>query len=219
MAKQYRRVIGMSDIMKHEPLWGAWYVESLLGEGAFGKVYKIRRQEFGKTYYSAVKIISIPHDEAEIRQMKSEGLDDDSMRSFLHAFAEDIVSEIDMMREFRGNSNIVSFEDHKIIERTDSIGWDILIRMELLTSLSEHVLKTPLSKEETVKLGIHICKALELCAQKSTIHRDIKPENIFISQYGEYKLGDFGIARQIERTVSGLSKKGTYTYMEPEFFK
>jgi hypothetical protein len=40
-----------------------------------------------------------------------------------------------------------------------------------------------------------------------------------ISRYGEYKLGDFGIARQIEQTVSGLSKKGTYTYMAPEVFK
>ena len=29
----------MSDIKDYEPLWGSWYVESLIGEGAFGKVY------------------------------------------------------------------------------------------------------------------------------------------------------------------------------------
>ena len=40
-----------------------------------------------------------------------------------------------------------------------------------------------------------------------------------MSKYGDYKLGDFGIARQIERTMSGLSKKGTYQYMAPEVFK
>jgi internalin A len=51
------------------------------------------------------------------------------------------------------------------------------------------------------------------------IHRDIKPENIFVSADGDYKLGDFGIARKIEKTLSGMSKKGTYSYMAPEVFK
>lgn len=40
-----------------------------------------------------------------------------------------------------------------------------------------------------------------------------------ISRTGEYKLGDFGVARALEKTTSGLSKKGTYTYMAPEVFK
>ena len=209
----------MSDIKQYEPLWGAWQVDSLIGEGSFGKVYKVRREEFGKTYYSAVKMLSIPQSEADIRQIRGEGMDEASVRSYFHAFVADIIQEIDLMREFRGNSNIVSFEDHKVIEKPGEIGWDILIRMELLTSLSDYVMDKPLSQEEVVKLGIHICHALELCAVKKTIHRDVKPENIFVSQYGDYKLGDFGIARQIERTSSGLSKKGTYTYMAPEVFK
>ena len=146
-------------------------------------------------------------------------MDDDSVRSYFHTFVTDIIQEINLMSEFRGNSNIVSFEDHKVIEKSGEIGWDILIRMELLTSLTDHVMDKPLSQEEIIKLGIHICRSMELCAIHNTIHRDIKPDNIFVSRYGEYKLGDFGIARQIERTSSGLSKKGTYTYMTPEVFK
>jgi serine/threonine protein kinase len=209
----------MPDIKQYEPLWGSWYVDKLIGEGSFGKVYRVKREEFGKTYYSAVKLISIPQNDADYRQMKSEGLDDASARSYFQAFVADIIQEIDLMSEFRGNSNIVSFEDHKVIESQNGAHWDILIRMELLTSLTEHSNDKPLSTNDIIKLGIHICRALELCAVKKTIHRDIKPDNIFISQYGDFKLGDFGIARQIERTMSGLSKKGTYTYMAPEVFK
>ena len=209
----------MTDIKKHEPLWGAWYVDSLIGEGSFGKVYKVRREEFGKTYYSAVKVMTIPQNDADLRQVKGEGMNEASLRSYFHAFVMDIVQEIDLMSEFRGNSNIVSFEDHRVIEKTGRIGWDILIRMELLKSLTEHVTEKPLPQDEVIKLGIHICRALELCAVKNTIHRDIKPDNIFVSQFGDYKLGDFGIARQIERTSSGMSKKGTYTYMAPEVFR
>jgi len=209
----------MSDIKQYEPLWGAWHVDSFIGEGSYGKVYKVRREEFGKTYYSAVKIISIPQSNADVRAIQGEGMDEASSRSYFHAFVADIVQEIDLMNEFRGNSNIVSFEDHKVIEKTGEIGWDILIRMELLTSLSDYVMDHPPTQAEIIKIGVDICRALELCARKKTIHRDIKPDNIFVSQYGHFKLGDFGIARQIERTVSGLSKKGTFTFMAPEVFK
>ncbi|MDR2355899.1 MAG: Ig-like domain-containing protein [Clostridiales Family XIII bacterium] len=209
----------MADIREYEPLWGSWRVDAPIGEGSFGKVYRVSREEFGRTYYAAVKILSIPQNEADLRQMRGEGLDEASAKSYFHTFVADIVQEIDLMNAFRGNSNVVNFEDHKVIEHTDGIGWDILIRMELLTSLTEHATEKPLTEDEVIKLGTHICRALELCALHNTIHRDIKPDNIFVSRYGEYKLGDFGIARQIERTMSGLSKKGTYTYMAPEVFK
>ena len=45
----------MSDIKQYEPLWGAWHVDSLIGEGSFGKVYKVRREEFGKTLFGVVQ--------------------------------------------------------------------------------------------------------------------------------------------------------------------
>ena len=209
----------MSDIKQYEPLWGSWYIDSQLGEGSFGKVYKVHKEEFGKVYYAAVKMISIPQSEAELEQARSEGLDDASARSYFQTFVTDIIQEIDLMSAFKGNTNIVSLEDHEVVEKKSSIGWDILIRMELLTTLSAYMNEKPLMTEDIVQVGMDIARALELCAMKKTIHRDIKPDNIFVSQYGDYKLGDFGIARQIERTMSGLSKKGTYTYMAPEVFK
>ena len=68
-------------------------------------------------------------------------------------------------------------------------------------------------------MGVDICKALELYQKYNIIHRDIKPENIFVSDNGDFKLGDFGIARTIEKTMSDLSKKGTYNYMAPEVYQ
>ena len=209
----------MSDIKQYEPLWGSWYIDEQLGEGSFGKVYKVHKEEFGRVYYAAVKMISIPQSKAELEQAMNEGLDDASARSYFQTFVTDIIQEIDLMSAFKGNTNIVSLEDHEVIEKKGSIGWDILIRMELLTTLSSYMNSNPLMQEDVIQVGIDIARALELCAMKKTIHRDIKPDNIFVSQYGDYKLGDFGIARQIERTMSGLSKKGTYTYMAPEVFK
>lgn len=91
--------------------------------------------------------------------------------------------------------------------------------MELLTPLSTYIADKTLSEEEVIKLGTDICTALELCARRNIIHRDIKPENIFVNQFGDFKLGDFGIARKLENMTGVMSQKGTYSYMAPEIEK
>lgn len=111
------------------------------------------------------------------------------------------------------NANIVGYEDYAVIEHKDSIGWDIVIRMELLTDLPSYIRNNSFCVNDIVKLATDVCSALEVCHEQKIIHRDIKPDNIFVSGNGDFKLGDFGVARTIEKTVSGLSKKGTYTYI------
>lgn len=129
---------------------------------------------------------------------------------YFYGVVENITHEFSIMSRFKGTANVVSYDDHKVICHKDGIGWDILIRMELLTPLLTYAYQHPFARRDIIQLGIDICKALELCQRYNTIHRDIQPENIFVSQNGDFKLGDFGIARTIERTMSGLSKKGTY---------
>jgi serine/threonine protein kinase len=206
-------------IHNYEPLWGEWHVDALIGAGSFGKVYRVSRTIFGKTYYSAVKIISIPQDESEVKHSYSEGMDEQSVRTYFESIASSLFEEIRLMSSVKGNTHIVGIEDYKIVERTDTIGWDILIRMELVESLVDHLASATLSRKDVIKLGADICRALELCQRVNIVHRDVKPENIFISPLGEYKLGDFGIARQVEKTISVLSKKGTSTYMAPEVYR
>ena len=64
-------------------------------------------------------------------------------------------------------------------------------------------------------MGIDICTALELCYNKSVIHKDIKTANIFISEDGNYKLGDFGVAKTAAKTQRG-TYAGTEQFMAPE---
>jgi len=211
----------MSDINKFTPLWGVWEIEELLGEGSFGKVYKAVRNDFGRRYECAIKHIALPQNDAEVKRLMDEQfINDKSMVSdYYRQVVEDFTGEISIMHSLRGNTNIVAYEDHLIIPKADGIGYDIFIRMELLTGLSDLVKHAMLSEKDVVKLGIDVCTALEVCAAKNLIHRDIKPQNIFVNQEGHYKLGDFGISRRLEKTSSGLSKKGTYSYMAPEVYK
>ena len=195
-----------------------WKIIRLLGEGSYGKVFEIERSEFGQTYRAALKVITVPQSSAEVRSVISEGMSVSQAEAYFHGIVEELMHEFSIMFKLKGTANVVSCEDLRVLEHPDGIGWDILIRMELLHPLLPYVYEHPMARRDIIRLGIDICKALELCQRYNIIHRDIKPENIFISDNGDYKLGDFGIARTIERTSSGLSKKGTYSYMAPEVY-
>ena len=197
---------------------GDWNIVSCLGAGSYGKVFEIERSEFGQTYRAALKVITVPQSSAEVRSVISEGMSVSQAEAYFHGIVEELMHEFSIMFKLKGTANIVSCEDLRVLEHPDGIGWDILIRMELLHPLLPYVYQHPMARRDIIRLGIDICKALELCQRYNIIHRDIKPENIFISDNGDYKLGDFGIARTIERTTSGLSKKGTYSYMAPEVY-
>lgn len=204
---------------QYEPIFGAWHITRLIGEGSFGKVFEIVREDFGVTYKAALKAITVPASEAELLDVKADGLDDKSVRAYFGGFVEELVKEFALMSRLKGNSNIVSYENHQVIEHKNGIGWDILIQMELLTPLNQYTARQTVTQRDVIRLGADLCRALELCQRYHIIHRDVKPENIFVSETGSFKLGDFGIARTVEKTTSGLSKKGTYTYMAPEVYK
>lgn len=208
--------------MKKEPeekVFTNWTVKELIGQGSFGKVYRIEREEFGTVYQAAMKKIVIPQSQEDIEDAISEGMDEQSVTSYFQGFVEEIVNEFRLMSQLKGHTNIVSYEDHMVVPHEDGIGWDILIRMELLKSLKNVTAEKNMTEAEVIRLGMDMCSALEICEKMNIIHRDIKPENIFVTTFGEYKLGDFGIARTAEKTMSNLSKKGTYTYMAPEVYK
>ena len=199
--------------------WNGYTVASLIGEGSYGKVYKITREEFGHTYASALKVIRVPQSEAEVNSIRSSGMDDESVTAYFRGVVEDIVNEVALMAEFKGHSNIVSYEGHSVVPLKDGFGWEVFIQMELLTPLFDCLKSNAFTVNEVIRLGIDMCNALELCEKNHIIHRDIKPENIFYSKLGTFKLGDFGIAREMERSTSGMSKKGTYSYMAPEVYR
>ena len=199
--------------------WPEWKIIEKIGEGSFGKVYKAQRTERGKSFYSAIKIINIPGSQSELNSVRSETGDDQAARQYFQNLVEECIQEISTMEYLRGNSYIVSVEDFKVMEYLDAIGWEISIRMEYLTSFMDCCAEKQLTENEVIQLGLDLSKALEYCRKLNIIHRDIKPENIFVSRFGDFKLGDFGIARELERTMSGFSKKGTYSYMAPEMYK
>ena len=199
--------------------WPEWSLVKQLGKGSYGAVYEAVRTDYTMEVKSAIKVINIPDNESEVESLRADGMSMDDTRSYLNGIVQDFIGEIQLMETFKGTQNIVSVEDYQVVEHTDNVGWTIFIRMELLTPLNTEIGEGNLSEEEVIRLGLDMCSALEICSRKKVIHRDIKPENIFVNPFGDYKLGDFGVARQLENVTGALSQKGTYNYMAPEIDK
>ena len=196
--------------------WPGWEVVRTIGNGSFGAVYEIERNTFGNIEKAALKVISIPQSKSDIEELYNDGYDDESITARYNSYLQDILKEYALMVNMKGHTNVVYCDDFRYEQHEDGFGWDIFIKMELLTPLTKY-LPRQIPEDMVIRLGMDLCNALVLCKDRNIVHRDIKPQNIFVSRDGNYKLGDFGIAKTAERTTSG-TKVGTYKYMAPEVY-
>ena len=205
---------------RYEPFFGSWHIKRFIGAGSYGKVLEIERRDFDMVFTGALKAITIPADKSEYEQVLEAGMDREGASTYFRDYVQELNREIALMSRLKGHSNIVSYEDHQIIPHEDGIGWDILIRMELLKPINDALRQNKsFTRAEVIRLGTDLCRALEVCGQYNIIHRDIKPANIFISDTGDYKLGDFGVARIASASTGASTRAGTVNYMAPEVFR
>ncbi|HMB03588.1 MAG TPA: serine/threonine-protein kinase [Isosphaeraceae bacterium] len=172
---------------------GSFRIEAVLGTGAMGVVYRGVNEAKGRT--AAIKVIN-----GEIAQRG-------------HLF-DRFRREAEILQQFR-HPNIVRF---LAIGRSQGTSY---FAMEYVQGQTlERLLATrgPLPWREVVDLGIEICDALHYAHEHGVVHRDLKPSNLMISEQGQVKLTDFGIAKDLDATAltaTGLTL-GTAAYMAPE---
>ena len=196
-------------------VWPEWKIRDVIGSGAFGSVYQATREDLAGTSHAAIKVVVIPKSNEEIEAVRAEGYSIAQTRSFFQKVVQDYTSEIKLLDSVKGYTNIIAIEDYQIVESKNEMLWYIFIRMELLNKVDFK----SMGEEDIIRLGTDMCTALDVCRKKNIVHRDIKPENILVNDSGDYKLGDFGVARTLEKTKGNMSVKGTPNYMAPEVYK
>lgn len=99
----------------------------------------------------------------------------------------------------------------------------LLYIMEYLPggTLAEKIRLERISHKNCVKILIAICRGLTSIHERGFVHRDLKPENIFFDNFGNPKIGDFGLARVVGSNSLTQDKivLGTTLYIPPEYIE
>ena len=205
-----------------DPVFGEWYTENQLGSGTDGKAYTITRTlPDGSTQRAVLKTIRVGdyrNEKKSFNKLNEEpqAAGEDTLREKI---ISNITDNIDIIRKTDGGKHFVRYEAWEKRKTSDGKGTLILIRLEEMRSLTEVLENFSLTRNETLRLGISICRALVRCRDFGYIYPNLKPENILFDRKGHCKLGDFGSFSCLEPSKTSIAYKRTQYYMAPEYIR
>ena len=141
----------------------------------------------------------------------------------LKVMASAIVSDDDLKERFEREAKAVARLQHPNIVSVYDLGYDDqgspYIAMERLkgNDLEYHLRRDPLTFREKLSAIAQTCRGLAHAHKNGIVHRDIKPANIYLTEGGEAKIMDFGVAHwQGQGHTQTGAVLGTADYMSPE---
>src|SRR5215471_2085069 len=197
-ASQFARPGGSAGTLNFAPGddFGPRYrIESLLGEGGMGKVYKAYDKDLDRIV--ALKLVrpELASDPGSMQRFKQELL---------------LASRI-------SHKNILRIHDLGDVEGMKFISMTY-VEGEDLDDVIRRNGRLPLDR--AVAIAKMLCGALEAAHNEGVVHRDLKPRNILIDRNDNVYVSDFGLAKSLEANASAMTRTGeilgTPRYMSPE---
>jgi CheY-like chemotaxis protein len=176
---------------------GKYDLDFRIGEGGHGVVYfaidTTRTPQLGV----ALKVYDLPPSKRNDKQFVSMFL----REAYMH-------SRLD-------HPNIIKLFDFGHTDNTHYLAMEFIDGMSMEEFVHE---RGPMAEEQLKLVTYEIVKALDYLDRQGIVHRDIKPANILLSNAGDVKLGDFGLARQSNEHTLSLEEefKGTPQFVAPE---
>ncbi len=208
----------MSDFRMVSPLLDGYTLEKAVMTQRDRTWYSVRHDDSGETF--VLKHISLPASDAQIRALILSGIykNENDVLAYYTGVVADIRRELDMGKKLAETGCFAGAVDYQIVQKKDSIGYDIYILQELQVPLNELIARNGMTHLRAVNLGIDICDAIIACRNAGYLFANLKPENIFLVPSGKFLLGDLGLISTTDLEYAGIPEAYIDSFSAPELF-
>jgi serine/threonine-protein kinase len=169
--------------------FGFYEIVAPLGAGGMGEVYRAKDTKLGRDVALKILPASFTNDPERVARFRREA---QVLASLNHSH----IAQIYGLEESNGTQFLV-------LELVDG------------ESLDKRIARGPIPVDEALGIAKQIAEALEAAHEKGIIHRDLKPANIALTNDGQVKVLDFGLAKAVETTSGSADAMNSPTITSP----
>lgn len=166
-----------------------------------------------------VKIISIPASQVQLDALLLTGAyrEPSAALDYFREVSEGVEKEAKALKNLAKLEGFLAYDRWQVVTMEHGeLGYEVYLLGSYRRSLERYLRRETMTHLGAVNLGIDICDALSAARRTGWIYVDLKPSNIFISEGGEYRIGDLGLLELADLELAALPGKYRSSYTPPE---
>lgn len=165
-----------------------------------------------------VKIISIPPSQSKIDALLLSGAyaNVEACEAYFKDLVRELVTEIETLQKLSAQEGFLACDDYQVVPMDNGTGFDVYLLTKYRRSFARQSARSAVTHREALNLALDMCSALSACRRSGYLFADLKPDNIYLTESGEYRIGDLGFLNLMSLKYASLPEKYLSAYTAPE---
>ncbi|MEN8907280.1 MAG: hypothetical protein ABF289_15090, partial [Clostridiales bacterium] len=180
-----------------------WKINKKIESKGNINTYRLMKTVKGKETFSLLKVVTVPNESlVEYIKKNETSIKDKNLDVYFEDLVKSIEEYLKKLVKLAENKNVLKLINYDIVKNKTNLNWEVYIQLEDLKLFKDSYDIKKLTNEEIVRIGLKLCKTIELCHIQGIVHGNIKDDSIYINEYGEYKLGNFDFEYETKNIIN-----------------